>query len=799
MPPDNYFSNASVPLTPLSPEWDDMRKTEQRVLIASHPSPPSTPAAKDPTAEKPNPRVLLARRLWDKTWLIHFAAVAFTGAVVQFTFREFYWFDEDNWDSAWLSHIARQDVTINVLQFVAKVHEILIVASVSAMVMHACRRMLVGDGIPFGFLTGAYQVSSAEWLFSKNYIWAAKKRRPDTSSRHYISTRKHVAMGLAALCICVYCNTVGPSSAIVVIPELGWWEVKSSLHDSVGVSYVMTSLGRFFPLALTDESIPSGCNYTTSVNGTWCPQSGYDELEMWAKTVSGGGPFSPMDITQADSGVRRQVSSSTMGREVKNEAAGEDNARLLSVATTPHSSLTELSGAFWSYVEAHEIAGVERIGRPQLYPKEEVYSPLVQVQCKIFAYTDTRSASVGDEVVKPFFDTSEMRNFTALAREEEASYQKRTWPVPEQFWNYARDHGSLNRTNFTWVDAAAIFPESPSLASVLEVPMVLCHGADHCAQDSLIIPCMMDVRWAGVEVSLDPNKDRLLQHNLSDLSKTFKDKWDDPKIHKWEPLQSLSAQNVPISMEWANLLNEPMNDTRSGSGNVILNTTAMASLFEKFVYSSESLNRNFTAPLFRQDTPFPEMVDSVGRTVARVISHTLVDGMSRVTYWNDLGLVREDYNNGTFSAVDLTNIAGGLIAKPQNTNTTMLANWTTFHWKLRRYGYGFGFASRTTQFGVVILLAHVAMVLVYTLYILLFRFSKRGWSSGAWGGLDEMLLLAITSRPTKTTRFAGTGISSNRMFEARARIRERGYDEVELIVGDETEDEHRLRQGKKYL
>lgn len=99
---------------------------------------------------------------------------------------------------------------------------------------------------------------------------------------------------------------------------------------------------------------------------------------------------------------------------------------------------------------------------------------------------------------------------------------------------------------------------------------------------------------------------------------------------------------------------------------------------------------------------------------------------------------------------------------------------------------------------MVILLAHVAMVLVYTLYILLFRFSKRGWSSGAWGGLDEMLLLAITSRPTETTRGAGTGISSNRMFEARARVRERGGDGVELIVGEVMEDEHKLRREKEY-
>ncbi|KAF5488024.1 hypothetical protein CGCF413_v013056 [Colletotrichum fructicola] len=785
-----------MPLNPLSPDEDDVRKTEQRVLISSYSSLPSTPAVNEFTTEKPKPRVLLARGIWDNSWLIHFVAVAFTVAVVQFTFRECYWFDEDSWDSVWISHVAKQDVATNFLQFFAKVHEILIVASVSSMVMHACRRMLVGDGIPFGFLTGAYQISSAEWLFSKNYVWAAKKRHTDTNSRHYISTRKHVFMGLAALCFCIYCNTVGPSSAIVIIPELNWWEVKSSIHDSVGASYVKAGLDRVFPSDLTEVDPPFYCTSTTSRDRTWCPQSGYNELEMWAETFLHGGPSSPMDITQRNSGIRRQVSSSTMGRENKVKTA-EDSMSLLAVASTPHSSLTELSGAFWSYVEAHKIAGVDKIRRPQLYPQEDVFSPLVQVQCNIFSYMETQDASRGEHMIKPYFDTSEMRNFTALALKEQDWYQTRMWPVPEEFWNYARDQESLAKANFTWVDAASLFPsERPSLASILELPMEResCRGSDSCSQDSLVIPCMMDARWAGVDISLDFNKDRVLQHNISDVSKAFEDEWDDSDIFEWPAIHSVSGRNIPISVEWANLLNKPMNDTYSG-----VNTTTVSFLFESSVERSNSRNINFEPPVFKQDMPYQEMVESVGRTVARVMAHSLVDGLSRVSYWRDFGLVRETYENGTFWAVDLVNVADSSRTDPYHQNITYFADWTMIHWKLRRYGYGFGFASKTIQFGVVVLLAHVAMVLVYALYILFFRLSKRGWSSGAWGGLDEILLLAITSRPTHMTRFSSTGIPSNRMFEARARVREKGDNGIELIVGDEIDDERKLLRGKKYL
>ncbi|KAF6783354.1 short-chain dehydrogenase, partial [Colletotrichum musicola] len=118
------------------------------------------------------PIVVLEKRFFrglvSCSWIIHLIAVLFTAGIVQFTFRRLYWFDEDNWESQWMARLKiSQDVAMNGLQFVAKIHEIIIVASVSAMTMHFCRRMLVGDGIPFGFLSGAYQVSSAEWLFSK--------------------------------------------------------------------------------------------------------------------------------------------------------------------------------------------------------------------------------------------------------------------------------------------------------------------------------------------------------------------------------------------------------------------------------------------------------------------------------------------------------------------------------------------------------------------------------------------------------------------------------------------------------
>ncbi|KAF6840724.1 hypothetical protein CMUS01_03821 [Colletotrichum musicola] len=604
---------------------------------------------------------------------------------------------------------------------------------------------------------------------------------------------------------------VGPSSAIAIIPELRWWDVWAPFEGSLVAPYIQSPDYLIYPSNISEINVESGCQIVENANNTaiftWCPDRGGSELLKWANAFAYGGPSSPMDVTQPLSGVRREITSSTMGLE-DNDVSPRNfsNENLLAVATTPHSLLTELGGRFWAYLETYDIGGVREIKRPQISPEEDVRSPLVQVQCKMFKYSDLWMLphdARPDQLQIPHFDSRAMRDFAEVDFYAKGEDGTGIWSLPEAYWNYTRNNGSLSRTNFTWINVASIFPtKSPSLGSVLEVPMefVDSEGGEF-YQGSLVIPCLIDVRWAAVELSLDPAVDRLFRHNMSDLTRALGSFWDPTRKPNKKLLRALSERNVPVSLVWANLLNKPVESARSGSGQRTQDSTAMAALVEKFVFGPNKFRR-FKPPFLeaeRNASNISDVPDSTGRTVATIIAHALVDGLSRIQYSASLGLAIETHSNGSFSWVSLNYESGGMQQDVQLRKAETVEGYTPFKWKLRKYGYGYGLGRRTTMFGVAILLIHAGAVVVYASYVLCFRLSSYGWSSSAWGSLDGMLLLAIKSQPSDAARYAGTGIMSNDLFRARTRVRARGDDGVELIVGEDVEEEQKLVKGDKYL
>jgi hypothetical protein len=168
----------------------------------------SAPILSKGAVEKP--KTPLRRHFNPLRHMIHLIALAASGAVLQLSFRSVYWSDETEWNRKWYLLELGQQNTLNALQFVAKVHEILVVASLSSMVIHIVRRKLVGqEGIPFGLLVGAYQVGSAEYLFSGSFGHPFLKTLRPFSAKTFM-----FALGLALAII--YANMIGPASAIAV-------------------------------------------------------------------------------------------------------------------------------------------------------------------------------------------------------------------------------------------------------------------------------------------------------------------------------------------------------------------------------------------------------------------------------------------------------------------------------------------------------------------------------------------------------------------------------------------------------
>ena len=101
-------------------------------------------------------------------------------------------------------------------QFGAKVHEIFIEASLSAIVFSYVRyELMLGSGIPFGALFSGLQVSQASYLWSMEFWGTVSSRSVSLKSRLRLLVVVAASVFLAAV--------AGPSSAILLVPRLDYW------------------------------------------------------------------------------------------------------------------------------------------------------------------------------------------------------------------------------------------------------------------------------------------------------------------------------------------------------------------------------------------------------------------------------------------------------------------------------------------------------------------------------------------------------------------------------------------------
>jgi hypothetical protein len=97
------------------------------------------------------------------------------------------------------------------LQFVSKFHELLMQASISAMLLDFIRSQTFDSHLPFGFLFAPTQISTASYLWSLDYWSALTAPEIPRKSRLVTGLLAFFALALAAL--------VGPSSAVAMIPR----------------------------------------------------------------------------------------------------------------------------------------------------------------------------------------------------------------------------------------------------------------------------------------------------------------------------------------------------------------------------------------------------------------------------------------------------------------------------------------------------------------------------------------------------------------------------------------------------
>lgn len=318
--------------------------------------------------------------------MVHLPAILISSTLLYLSFTTIYGVDYSN---------PYSKTILNGLQFVSKFHEITITTSLTAIVLHRIHYSLIEhSGVPLGFLASAHQLGALNYLVSAQFWGAATAK-----FRYKNST--WLPLWLLIAVSSVLASIVGPSSAILMIPRLDWWQLNDPLNH--------TSISTFLPLGPSEiwpdvigpgllnspwaNSQIEGCATDQAYkdhaadqvyNDYACPSAGSQDIAAWAASYMSRATAPNITLYDPIGSVNRYMSSSatneTLGWAVSS-IAGLRQARDM--------------GTFTQYL-SHLPLKVAKLARPILIPSyaglSTLKKPIVQAQCSLFKNQDPNIA-----------------------------------------------------------------------------------------------------------------------------------------------------------------------------------------------------------------------------------------------------------------------------------------------------------------------------------------------------------------------------------------------------------------------
>lgn len=191
---------------------------------------------------------------------------------------------------------ANLNAQLNTLQFVSKMHEISIGASLSTISLSLLQYEILNGGIPIGGLLAGFRISDPGSLLSAELL--------ATGTR---GTKKFFFITLALSLLTILAAVCGPASAILMLPSLDWWEVyvtqtleswARSATKSKLLFFIGANESLLWPMNISNANyspyVCSGSNTSDSLSiPDGCPAGGASVIFDWARTASPLGPTTP--------------------------------------------------------------------------------------------------------------------------------------------------------------------------------------------------------------------------------------------------------------------------------------------------------------------------------------------------------------------------------------------------------------------------------------------------------------------------------------------------------------------------
>lgn len=684
----------------------------------------------------------------------------------------FYWYPEEG--AIIGGELVRADIIANSLQLAAKLHEILIIMSLSAITLSIFRRRLVSGGVRLGFLTGGYRVGDWAYLCRS----AFRQQSLDRSRPWELLLSGFLAFAT------IMSTLAGPASAVLLVPTLGWYGFNSKAafeNVTLPLVYYNTSHEVWTTHLRDDIEQYTSCKLMdkTMMDSPWCPGSGYSELIDWAAA---------MGATDLGNNLTFQSTSTEIRRYLNITQRGDTT-----LSTTPPHFVMNSIGLFQQFIDTSYVGAVSNEPRYRLKSQgDSQYQPFVQSVCETYSY-DTSDAD--PSFVYPMdlecFGDAECDHIKSNASSSEG-----VWPSA----TYQDSRGFSMEYSTHYDNSSIVF-----VSGVVPNPM----------EDEIYL-CTLLASWVPSKFTYDPRVDDMLQATPSasdDLQEAYDKKFDD------------KARVIKFDKDWFPLSNPVFNS----SSNAWSNTT-VGRVMQQLTFID---TKNSTSPDY-----MGSLVQSVTATkisLARVFGAYLTESLSRISMgsgpWVRLAQTRDE-----LSAFDLTNQHGSLggIETVERWNAThQRVSFQGETWynnqsfddfvvkfdralkigiEAERYGYGSGQRRRTLDFAVAMMCIYLGTVLVYGLVIgvlsVLESLQVRLWggpvrvlSVVSWSDLQDLVLLALRTPSPRDRDLAdvGAGVTSDQVWKKTVRVRADDGDSVHLVLGEsDVTNELETTGGKKY-
>ncbi len=719
------------------------------------------------------PKEAIRTGFWPNSYklLPHLAASAVTIAVIQLSFRNEYWMDLKDPNVEILPGIT-QGGAMNALQLAAKLHELILVASLGNIIMHFAQSYLVTNrGLPLGLIATGFAIGSGDYLRTKAY-WSSIR----TGKAHYWR------FAMLSLFATLLATLAGPSSAIAVIPSLNWFSIDHPFVNDVLPFYIYNQSTVLWPEELTKASLNGPDSGIDCVNQTLstlkqdlCPAGGFRDTYSWAGNLlfSNSTAGSNISFPDARGDTRRVLSTQSCASDFDGRASGMSLNTFISGAMT----------AYWTFAQNNwEGLGLVT-SQPRLSLAGPTYAPRVEVMCNGKSYYNTSQVNDRTHV-----------NFPSFTPDKQLPSQEFILPY----------RSTLNDTTFDWVRMPG-GAETPAIGAAVRVPFEYRNSLNdtNLHQATEIHACSIYAQWVPVDVFYEPRTSDQVSFTVKGklpntcLTLPHEDPTDQP------------IKNITISQDYADAINQDIAFTAGP-------TPAIIAMLQQAVFQDERVTDQvmnaFKSPFVgsaQTGVSANLSTDDVRKSRATMISTLLAgaitDGLARIAgnglfpYSPSMFLLNTTDGDKGVGRFLVTSAQGG---EDETLNTTVadVGNLLRIDPVFDRYGYGYKWAgSRTVQFGIVVLLVHMALAIAHSAFIFYKLVIKGEGLVSSWTTVAELVTLAINSSPSSRLQDTCAGVEAAKTWRQVVTVREKSAGHLELCIGaDEKAQYPRPQAGRLY-